>query len=240
MNEPSVMRGIPVAAAPLRLRREPEPPPAQAALSTPQDAFEAAHQDGYARGAEEGRAQGLQAGHEDGLHAGRREAAAEVEARTQQAVEAATASLRRQQEGLLAVMRRLEGLHGDVLAAAEDELVAMCYDTIVRMVARSAVTPESVRATVAGVAAAMQRHPQVLLRLHPQDAALLDACPPVAVGTPVLTWQADQAVTLGGCVVEAAAGGLDARLETMLSQCRAALLLAREQRRGQVDAGEQP
>lgn len=231
MNSEPVVRGMAVAAAPLRLRREPATVPTQSAPSI-EDSFSRARDEGRSQGMAEGRAEGWSTGYEEGLQAGRSEAARETESRVAEAVRAATASLHARQERLSAVVAELADTHRQVASSAEDDLVALCFETLVRIVGRAAVTPEAVRDIVQRAIFAMHRQPRILLRVHPEDAALLDACAPSQeVHGPVLAWRADAEVESGGCIVEGAAGALDLRLDTMLADCRTALLHARERRR---------
>lgn len=233
----SVLRGVPVAAAALRLQRGCLIPPAQQAPS-PQEVLDAARAAAHAEGFGQGRQAGWQQGHDEGLVAGRAEAAREAQARAAAAEAQATAALREQQDRLAELGGRLAAAHAEVLAAAEDDLVALAYETLARLLPRHAFEPQAVRATLQAALARAAGKPRVLLRLHPEDARLLDAGGLQGEAGQVLAWCADAQVALGGCVVETADGALDLRLESLLADCRAALLRAREERRAaqQVEA----
>ena len=235
MNAGPVLRGMAVAAAPLRLRREPVSTVPVPPASSIDDELARAREQALSQGIREGHAEGWSAGYGEGMEAGRAEAAREAELRAADAVRVATASLQDQQARLSAVLAALGSAHGQVLSSAEDDLVALCFETLVRIVGRAAVTPEVVRAVVQRATATMQRQPRILLRLHADDAALLDACAPSPEATtPVVAWCADDEVAWGGCIVESPAGTLDLRLETLVAGCRTALLHAREQRRSSM------
>jgi len=238
MKSQSVLRGLPVVPATIRLRREPDSVPTPAAEPSMADLFQRAREEGRAQGLEEGRADGFSSGHREGLQAGRTEAAREAAARTREAVSAATEALHAERMRLSAVLTSLVDGHAQLAAAAEDDLVALCFETVVRVTGATALAPETVRDAAQRATAALQRQPRILLRLHAQDAALLDACSPApAAHGPAIAWRADDEVALGGCLVESPAGVLDLRLETLLADCRAALLRAREQRRAGVEPG---
>jgi flagellar assembly protein FliH len=75
-----------------------------------------------------------------------------------------------------------------------------------------------------------QRDEKVLIRLHPSDHALLKkggALPDELPTGATLSWVGDPIVALGGCVIEAEKGELDARLETQIQRLREALVAAR-------------
>lgn len=228
----SVVRGMPIApAAAIRLPRERNDAAASAVeAASPQQVFEAAHAAGRSEGIEQGRKEGWRQGHEEGLAAGRQEAARELELRTTEAVAQAVATLHEQQARLAGIADRLAAMHDRVFDAAEDDLIALAYEMVTRMVAGVAVQPDAVCAALQSALARASRQPRVLLCVHPEDAALLDVHGLRAGVDQVVAWRADEQVALGGCLLESPAGALDLRLETLLADCRATLLRARGER----------
>jgi flagellar assembly protein FliH len=235
----SVMRGIAIDGAPLRLRRG-LPVGALPAEPAPVHGAERSHEEALRRGYEEGLAlgqiEGRRAGNEEGLRSGREQAAMDAKKWAESAVLAGTATLVEERRRLRDVHEACQALAGELSANAEEEMVALCYETICRVVGELSVRPEVVSAMLAQVLANARGQARVLLRVHPQDAVLLDACGVTSQPGQAVSWRADPSVTIGGCVLEAPGGGLDLRLDTMLENCKAALLRAREQRLGEVRA----
>jgi len=115
-------------------------------------------------------------------------------------------------------------------------MVALCFETICRLIGGAALQADVVRAQLTGLAAQGRagRRLSMHVHVHPDDADLLRASAPDAG----VEWVADPEVALGGCILRGREGGLDARLETMLAACKAALLAARARNaRGGDQAG---
>ena len=168
----------------------------------------------------------------EGLREGRAQAADEVRQAVQRAVAEAVLPLQAQHERLQKIAQGAQESMATLLAAAEDDMVALCYETLCRLIGASAVGPEAVRAQLARLAA-LHGGTDLVLHVHPQDAELLERGPAGA-----FTWVADIEVGLGGCILKSSRGALDARLETMLSACKATLLEARARRSQGPLAGE--
>lgn len=228
---PEVFRGMQLEAAPLRLARVASAPPA--ATGTPQPAASPqppaadAFRQAFEQGLREGREAGLRAGHEEGLRQGRAAAAAEVDAAVQQAVDAALQPLQQEHAALQELARGLAGASRQAAQLAQDEIVALCFETTCRLVGEAAVQPQAVRALVTRLIAGQADAQSLVLHLHPQDAALMEQGA-VAAGTALpVPCRPDPEVALGGCLLRTPRGGLDARLETSLGACKEALLAAR-------------
>jgi flagellar assembly protein FliH len=194
---------------------------------------------GYAQGLRAGREEGLRsgreegqrAGYEDGLRRGSAAAQEETRAATQAAVQEALRPLAEKAQRLDALLCALGDAAQDAWAGAEEEVLALCYETLCRVLGEAAAAPEALRAQVARLLAGCGIDGGITLHLHPADARLLDEAAsegqlPGAGGRAV-SWRADPGVALGGCIVAGAGGGIDARLETVLEQCKAGLLQAR-------------
>jgi flagellar assembly protein FliH len=146
-------------------------------------------------------------GHEEGYAEGQRAA---LEAQAQAA------------SRLQTMLDELEGGLTAYLADAEDMAVQLAFAAICRLLGEAYATPAGVRAHVAQALASQRRHGALRVRLHPHDLALLA---PAEGGT--LAWQADPSLTMGGCVVEGAAGELEARLEAQLAWIKETLAAVR-------------
>ena len=164
------------------------------------------------REAEEAR----KAGHAEGVEQGRAEALRE-------ASEQAAAGTR----ALAAVAKHAER----EIEGAQDLLVGIAFEAVCKLLGARALEREAVAGMVHEVIARVKRDEAMLVRLHPQDCALLRG----AAGDPrgdgdrhfKVELVADDKVALGGCLVETEGGLLDARLETQLERLRATLLDAR-------------
>lgn len=229
-NRPGVLRGVPLEREPVSVGRSAQAQVADsAALSEAritlacsqarEEARRAGHEEGRQRGYEEG----LRSGRLDGMHQG--------EEAAQESLRQALARFDERQASL----RRLEASVQEVLAqallAAEDDMVALCFAAVCRILGETAVEPGTVRAHVSSLLRSCAAGAGVIVRVHPQDLQLLaqDADPgPESLG---VRWLADPEVRLGGCILEQAQGGLDARLETLLESCKSLLLATRAQRR---------
>jgi flagellar assembly protein FliH len=97
------------------------------------------------------------------------------------------------------------------------------------MLGARAVERDAVAAIVREVVARVKQEEAILVRLHPQDCALLRALG--ADSGKALAFRAelvaDDKVALGGCIVETEGGLLDGRIETQIERLRGALLAAR-------------
>ena len=220
--EPAV-EAVPVMAVPVR---------DEGALSA---AIEQAHRDGLARGHEagfrEGRSQGLAAASQEALQSGLEEGRQRglAEGRAQAAEEA-----QRQLQAL-----QLREQLAQRLAAAEDDMVALCHEVVCRLFGAAALDPrmtaQSVRAAVATwLEATGAEAAQLTVRVHPDDLAMLQADAELAAwlerqGLRGVHWQPDAEVAWGGCLLRSPQGLLDARLETQFAAVHA---LMRERRDG--------
>jgi flagellar assembly protein FliH len=220
ISPPQVLRGMPTAAKPLRLQTRRTPP--AAATAGP---LESELRQECERVLQDARERGLRSGREEGLRQGRSEAAVQARAALDQAVEQAVEQARQRLDAEHARVRDFAAAIGaavdEALEQAREELIALAFETICRIVGEHAVQPETVRSQLASL---LQRHgmrERLVLHVHPQDGQLL------AQLAPEVAWVADPEVRLGGCLLRSPAGGLDARLETVLSACRDALLDAR-------------
>lgn len=218
------------------------------------DGDRAGYEEGLRRGLEEARAQAaeLLAREREAMVGALQEQAAaarqEAEARWREQVEQ-----QQQEAGARLAERcgRLEGLLAALqsqlqhrLAAAEDDLLALCHAAVCRMLGAEGLSVQAMRSHVQHALAQAAGDEALVVLMHPDDLALLEAAVQEGsaaggthgIGEPDRThlravqWRASTDVALGGCVVRGASGGLDARWETQLQLLRETLLRVRAQR----------
>ena len=251
-----VLRDVLLAAAPLTLRRQgragsmPEPPssPGDHDTSVPMSgveadatAFEAARRQGYEEGLASGQAEGR--AHGEALARQRADEVAQTTTtRHEQALAERTEKLDRtlRHEAQARFATRFGVLDGLIaalppriearLAAAEEDMLALAFEAVCRILGDQAVRPEALRAQVALALAGLRERKWVAVHLHPDDLAALavdrDTLLDGADG-PAIEWVASTEVASGGCIVQSPAGGLDARLETQLGLLRDLLVQTR-------------
>lgn len=225
-----VLRGMIVEAVPLCLARTRTRSggDAGAGQRAEQLALDAVRRQCLEDAARQGHEEGMRAGYEAGLRKGLSDAGTEVRAAVDKATAEERAELASRRARVDALAGELRKAMGTVLAAAEDEMVALCFETLCRMVVDTSVREPAVRANLLALAGAVRPAELVALHVHPDELAWLDAVP-ADDGTP-LPLVGDPLAGVGGCIVKCRAGGLDARLESMLRACKAALLEARAQK----------
>jgi flagellar assembly protein FliH len=219
-------RGVRVASTPVRLPATPHA--AQAAADMPSDEDREARQRAFEQGAREGHEEGLRRGYEAGLRLGAAEAESSMQAIERAAAEA-LARVDAKGEALGALARALEDSRQAWIEAAEDDVVALCYEALCRIVGSEALRSDSIRPHVRHLLSQVRATP-LAVHLHPDDNTLLQQQGVAQAGDAHPQWVADPEVALGGCIVRGTAGGLDLRLETALEACKTALLRARAER----------
>lgn len=163
-----------------------------------------------ALGLDEGRAAGLQAAHE--------------EARA--AVQPVLVVLER-------LLAELPQRFDARLATCEDDMVALSFEAVARILGREAATPEGIRAVLKTTLAAFGTRQLAEIRVHPGDVQCLAGDATVAAwlrereNGQHIQIVADPGIELGGVVLRSPSGRLDARLEHQVDALRAALLSTR-------------
>lgn len=184
------------------------PPAAQAPLqanpAAQQETARLAAQAELAELRAEAERRGYAAGHEKG----------EAEARRQ---------LQSQIERFQGLAAQMVQARAGVLEDGEDDVVELAYASLCRILGEQGATREGVMAMVGQGLRAVRAREQVVVRLHPDDHALMGQ---------QTGFRADPAIALGGCIVDSSTGALDARLETQLALLADTLLAVRAARRG--------
>jgi flagellar biosynthesis/type III secretory pathway protein FliH len=137
---------------------------------------------------------------------------------------------------LVSAVHELHAARLAVIDSAEDIMVDIVYSALCRIVGESAGQRAVVVGMVNQVLHHFREHEPLVVRLHPQDLALVQqALPELDLDTAQTQLRADATLKMGGCLVESSVGTLDARLDTQLSRLRDTLLQARS---GDEYAGE--
>jgi flagellar assembly protein FliH len=194
-------------------------------------------QAGYADGHSKGYAEGLQASHDQdradgfrtGLEQGRRAAQQEAEQVHAAAKKACAARV----GNLDALLAALPVEFDRRLAQTEDEMLGLCFEALSRMVGEAAASPEGQRAMVRQ--AVLEANSQAVATIHvnPRDLENLQNDQELAAwlgSTRRVQWLGDDRIKLGGCLVSAPDGGLDARLETQMARLASVFAKARKER----------
>lgn len=192
-------------------------------------------------------------GYEQGLDEAKREAsesmlaAALDEARSLGLKQGTEAGLRAAQDAAAATRNEslvaLERLLSDIpdqlharLAALEDDMVALCFEAITRVLGEAGASAEGLRAILGQALAQYGARQLVEVRVHPDDLQVLvrdEAIGPwlrQREGGNKVQLVADAAIEMGGVVLRSPAGRLDARLETQVGGLRQTLLSVRASR----------
>jgi flagellar assembly protein FliH len=192
--------------------------------------YEEGRQQGHAEGFRSAEELGREEGFRIGVDQGRRTAQVEAE-QTSITTSQAAADRLVQLDALLAA---LPAEFNGKLEQAEEEMVALCFEAITRMLGEASVRPEGVRAIVRQAVTEARAKEVVTIRVNPRDLAFLQADAEIAAwlgASRRVHWCGDDRVQLGGCIVVTSEGGLDARLETQLASLAALFAKAREERR---------
>lgn len=142
---------------------------------------------------------------------------------------AAGAAMQAQVDGLKALAEEIGGALRTLSDTAEDVMIEIVFTAICRILGERGASREAVQDVVRLTVGAMREREQLLVRLHPDDAVLLEE----SLGGAVRI-NADRSVVLGGCIVDSPGGSLDARFETQLDALRAALSSVRADRRAEL------
>lgn len=131
----------------------------------------------------------------------------------------------------------LDHLRGIVRAAREaldqqfDGMVdiggEIVFEAVCKILGHNIVDRAGAVAVVREVIRRAKDRTSLVLRVHPDDRAIVEAAAEALVGGGQAEVIADERVALGGCLLETPAGTLDGRLEVQLEALRETLLAAR-------------
>ncbi|MDP9992361.1 flagellar assembly protein FliH [Variovorax boronicumulans] len=228
--------GTPVqgAEAPVQTGSTGSAPDAWADLArVEEEARQRGYEEGFAKGNIEGRARGDEESRQLAAQAAEK-ASRELEDHA----ERMTRELKQQaQAGYQARVQVLDGLVAALppkiearLAAAEDDMLALCFEVVCRTLGNSAAQPEALRAQLARAMDSLRSRKLVAIHMHPDDLAMLQkgqGLSQALLGGNDVQWVASADVALGGCILQSPEGGLDARFETQLAALRELLLQTR-------------
>jgi flagellar assembly protein FliH len=116
------------------------------------------------------------------------------------------------------------------LELAEDDMVAMVYAAVCKIAGTTLLQPDGVRAVIVTALAHSRATEEVVIRVNRSDLDMIDESASFGAISNA-NWHADEAVSMGGCMVDSAQGTLDARLETQLEQLKSTLANARREAR---------
>lgn len=197
------------------------------------------YEEGFAKGNIEGRARGDEEA---------RKQAAQLAEKTARDLEDQAEHIARElkQQAQAAYQARAQVLDGLIsslpakfearLTAAEDDMLALCFEVVCRAFGESATRPEALRAQLAQAMERLHSRQLTAIHMHPDDLAMLQKSHGSMQGLPGgpdVQWVASTEVALGGCILHSPEGGLDARFETQLSALRELLLQTRAAARHQ-------
>lgn len=152
--------------------------------------------------------------------------------------QAAQQQLQQHVAQLTGLMGQLHQARQDMVNRAEDTMVEIVYEAMCRIAGTHVGQRPMVLGMVQRVLSEFRQHEPLVLLLHPHDLALVQqALPELGIDPEQTQLRPDPSLKMGGCMVESAAGTLDASLETQFSRLREALL---QVRRGEEYAGETP
>lgn len=143
----------------------------------------------------------------------------------------AGAAMQAQVERLKSLAEEIGGALRTLSDTAEDLMIEMVFTAICRILGERGASRDAVQDVVRMTMGAMREREHLVVRLHPDDAVLLEESFDGAVRI-----DADRTVVLGGCIVDSPGGSLDARFDTQLDALRAALSSVRSDRRAALAA----
>jgi flagellar assembly protein FliH len=216
----------PAPAGPVPGLHAVDPAPDAAWIDAEREKIEAALRREFEERAERAADEARVRGHAEGVEQGRAEALREAREQGDAATRALAAVATRAE-------REIEGMH--------DVIVGIAFEAVCKMLGARALERDAVAAMVREVVARVKQDEAILVRLHPQDCALLRGLAGDIGGERNFKVElvADEKIALGGCMVETEGGLLDARIETQMERLRAALLEARRPSTGSGSTGRQ-
>jgi flagellar assembly protein FliH len=158
--------------------------------------------------------------HADGVRDGRAQAGAELSAASRALAEA---------------LSKTAALHAKLLHDAEEDLLKLAVLIARRVMLRElSCDPGILAGLVRGAVELVPDADELLLRLHPEDHALVAAAPEFEAllrENPGVSVKADPSVPCAGCLLETSRGNIDAGMDAQLDEILRRLLEERSARR---------
>lgn len=209
--------------------------------------FERGREQGYEQGVQEGIAQMQQQLEHRAAQLATslaqeqiQQAQAHFQREANQQIEQLHAQLVPQYELLVSLIRKVPLELERRLAEAEEDVVALTFEVICKVMGEKAATPEGLTGLVKATAKNWHGRSALEIHLHPDDWEMLQshfssaeqsATDKLGLDGQELRWVADSTVALGGCMLQSSEGILDARLELQMVQLQSSLLRTRAERK---------
>lgn len=182
--------------------------------------------DAFPAGLEEVEQQAYCRGFDDGVRSG-------VEQGEKAGAEAALKRLSQALDACQCLAGELEGLRRKAALELETEIVQLSLAIARKIVCRETrIAPETVAGVVRQALARIEQAGRVTIRLHPEDLNIIrELSPPLTAGRPdagLTQFEADEAITRGGCLILTDSGEVDARIERQLQVVEEAFRAERE------------
>ncbi|WP_374357756.1 FliH/SctL family protein [Chitinimonas sp.] len=134
---------------------------------------------------------------------------------------------------LRSIAEAMQSLPERGFANSEDMALAIAFEAVCMVLGEQAGQQEAVAGAVKQAARQLREAGRLLIRLHPQDLALLRdgrLLDTLLAADKLPQWVEDETLALGGCIIETEQGDLDASFDTQLSRLRERLLRVRAAR----------
>ena len=171
-----------------------------------------------------------------------REAIAQAEQTAMESHRRQQAQLEQQREAYAKLIRSVQTQLHARMADCEDDIVAIAFELMCKVLGDQAVTSEGLAALVGKVLQGWQGRSALSIHLHPDDLAMVQSdaqwlthiaanAQNLGEATPQLV--GDPAIGVGGCVLQSSEGALDGRLEFQLQALKQAIIRTRAARHAQ-------
>ena len=204
-------------------------------------------QAGWQAGFERGREEGYAAGFEEGQAAAEAAVQRVAEERIQEAVSLAVSraedAIDNRLQAIAALRQQIARALEDRLRDAEDDMVALAWETATRIIGSAMTDAQGVRSQLQQALDVWRGSVHLSVHLNPDDLAMIESKAADSTAAPrnshlEIAFVGDPSIAVGGCLLRAAEGGLDARLDHQLELLKATLRSARERRRAAAVASD--
>jgi len=130
------------------------------------------------------------------------------------------------QTRLDAVARSIDDASVRSVEIAQDLIVATAFEAICKILGDGFSTPEGIRALVKEATSRIRGKSPLTIKVNPDDLKLIEVTGELGVATES-TWQSDETLNIGGCLIESKQGTLDAQLDSQILRLKQILMAAR-------------